>query len=268
MPAAVCPADSTMPMASATACARLGGSDRCGGGVPAVDGGRRGGIGERQERRIRFLQFCQSDGLIDDPADGSIVQQVGGGARGAPVDLHAHGKIAAALRHVLMDGVVGEARERARSGGQDHLGIRRPRQVRARRPPPDRRCPGCARVQSGISAPDLDAAGNARGWRRGRCPSPAPAGPCRSWARPTGSNAPVRRWLRRRSRTPSRCRCSWGSSACGRACRGGSPSRSRSRTGSCSACRRSTSSGWSPCRWPCSTGAEDFFERLLARVAG
>ena len=95
-----------------------------GGVVPAVDGGQRGGIGERQELRIRFLQFCQSDGLLDDSADGSIVQPVGGGAGGAPVDLDAHGKIAAALRHVLMDGVVGKSRERARSGGHDGFRIR------------------------------------------------------------------------------------------------------------------------------------------------
>jgi hypothetical protein len=44
-------------------------------------------------------------------------------ARGASVDLHAHGKVAAALGHVLMNGVVGEARQGARTGRQDGFGV-------------------------------------------------------------------------------------------------------------------------------------------------
>ena len=44
----------------------------------------------------------------------SAIQAVGGGARGAAVDQGAHRKMRGPLRHVLMDGVVGESRQRLR----------------------------------------------------------------------------------------------------------------------------------------------------------
>src|ERR1039458_4385453 len=78
----------------------------------------------RQQAGVGLLQFRESHGLFDNLPNGRVVQPVGGGARGAPVDLHAHGKVAAALGDVLMDGVVGEAREGAGPGHQDGLGVR------------------------------------------------------------------------------------------------------------------------------------------------
>ena len=49
----------------------------------------------------------------------SRLQPVGGGARGAAIDHRPHRKVRAALRHVLMDGVVGEARQRLVAAGDD-----------------------------------------------------------------------------------------------------------------------------------------------------
>ena len=56
-------------------------------------------------------------------ANAVAVQAVGGGARGAPFDHRPHRKLGAALAHILMNCVVGEARERLRLFGDDGLDL-------------------------------------------------------------------------------------------------------------------------------------------------
>ena len=213
MPAAVCPASSTTAMASATAPRALGGRGARGGfersAARAVTGagaasGSRSGSGSCSAR--------ERDGLLDH-ARGARRRPAGWWWR-APCGRRctdAHGDEVAALGHVLVDGVVGEARERAarrapmmastsvtpqRAGGvrhhaEDGFARGRGHQVAIR-----------SRISPGIAPPDLHVA-EARG-----AGAVAGAHHLLGLALAAVGHAPerpvlrARRWPRRNSRTP------------------------------------------------------------------
>ena len=67
--------------------------------------------GQRKQMRIFGLAVREGQGSIDRGAERIFVDAIRGGTRGAAVDDGANRNIQAALGNVLMDSVVGEARQ-------------------------------------------------------------------------------------------------------------------------------------------------------------
>ena len=85
---------------------------------------------QRQQVRIALDQARDRDRLGHHVADAVAIQPVGGGARGPPVDHRPHRKLRAALADILMDRIVGEARERLCLFGDDGLDLRHAQRAR------------------------------------------------------------------------------------------------------------------------------------------
>ena len=90
-----------------------------GGLAPAVDAAIFGRFGQRQRFRVGLGQARERDGLLHHVANGIGVQAIGGGACGASFDARRAPKMHALLGDVLMDGIVGEARQRAAIAARD-----------------------------------------------------------------------------------------------------------------------------------------------------
>ena len=99
---------------------RRGGS---GGGEIALDLGIFLRAGHGQQAGIFRLAARQSGGSGDDAAQRIVVGFVGGGASGAAVEDGAHGDAECLLGDILVDGVVGEARERVGAGVDFDFGL-------------------------------------------------------------------------------------------------------------------------------------------------
>ena len=127
MPAAVCPSafDDANGFGHGSS-AMLG---RCGGGgsVEALGFGNHRRFVERQQIRIGRGGSGQREGLLHGAANRIGIEAIGGGARGSLIERHANRKPAILLGDVLMNGVVGEARERAEMRAEERLDIRNTR---------------------------------------------------------------------------------------------------------------------------------------------
>ena len=76
-----------------------------------------------QQVGIGLLHPRQSFGRLHHPAQAIVIVLVGGRARRASAERDAHGDVVLLFRHVLMNGVVGEARKRAPSAGDEQLDL-------------------------------------------------------------------------------------------------------------------------------------------------
>ena len=203
-------------------------------GAGALFGGEGGGLfdeavdaaiallpGQGRGRGIFRLAVREGKRSFDGGAKRIFVDAIGGGAGGAAIDNGANGNGEAMLGDVLVDGVVGEARQsvgnfvdvdfgffgagglgEAENGIDDAAQFALGEKFRGRaffR----KRLSSIWPAFIGSRMPcRCEHFGSARATRRGRCPWSAWAGLCRSWECPRESSGRACRWRRRNSRTP------------------------------------------------------------------
>src|SRR5205814_4833770 len=88
---------------------------------PGADPGDLGRIRHRQQIRIGMLYFTESLGPYNDPPQTLIVELIRNRSRGSSGKYRANRNKMIFLSHILMDGVIGKARERKPASREKHL---------------------------------------------------------------------------------------------------------------------------------------------------